>query len=174
MINHKIDKKVAKKELKDNKEKMDETKKELEAVKEDSKKIIENAKIKASAEFEVAKEEKALKKELKKQAKDVVEGEDKKVYSQAQYDEAVRAAAKQAATDAVKHLRELDKENAKENEQLLKQVAQIKKPKDEALEVEKAIKVAVTQEAGDFDPVADKNDKLKTPIKGEGIMGQMK
>jgi len=100
-----------------------------------------------------------------------VEGEDKKVYSQAEYDEGVRNAAKQAATDAVKHLRELDKENAKENEELLKQVAQVKKPKDEALEVEKAIKVAVTQESADYDPKADKEDNLKSPIRGEGIMG---
>ena len=66
------------------------------------------------------------------------------MFSQAQYDEGVRNAAKQAATDAVKHLRDLDKETKNENEELLKKIGQVKKPKDEALEVEKAIKVAVT------------------------------
>ena len=35
-------------------------------MKEESKKVVEEATLKASAEFEVAKEEKALKKELKK------------------------------------------------------------------------------------------------------------
>jgi len=97
------------------------------------------------------------------------------VFSQAQYDEGVRNAAKQAATDAVKHLRDLDKETKNENEELLKKIGQVKKPKDEALEVEKAIKVAVTMEAGDIDAkVKGSDDYLKSPITGVGIMNQMK
>lgn len=45
-------------------------------------------------------------------------GDDKKVYSQKQYDEGVRAAAKQAATDAIRHLRELDKKQEQEEKEL--------------------------------------------------------
>ena len=71
----------------------------------------------------------------------------------------------------MRHLRELDKETKNENEELLKKVAQVKKPKDEALEVEKAIKVAVTMEAGDIDPKPKgSEDYLKSPITGVGSM----
>ena len=57
----------------------------------------------------------------------------------------------------------------------MKKVAQVKKPKDEALEVEKAIKVAVTMEAGDIDTKPKgSEDYLKSPITGVGIMNQMK
>jgi hypothetical protein len=53
----------------------------------------------------------------------------------------------------------------------------VKKPKDEALEVEKAIKVAVTMEAGDIVPKgkgSESEDYMKSPITGAGIMNQMK
>ena len=49
-----------------------------------------------------------------------------------------------------------------------------KNTKDDALEVEKAIKVAVSKEAGVVETKLTGDELLKTPITGRDIMGQMK
>ena len=116
-----------------------------------------------------------LKHELKKEIKESIVGDEKKVFSKTQYDEAVRNAAQQAATDAVKSLRKLDKDNVEENKKSLLKIGQMKKDtKDEALEVEKAIKVAVSKEAGVVESKLKNDGLLKTPITGRDIIGQMK
>jgi hypothetical protein len=113
-----------------------------------------------------------LKKDIKKQIKEDATGEEKKVYSQKQYDEAVRNAAERAATDAVRNLRSLDKKEQAEAKKMRDQIGQIKVPKkDASLEIEKAIKVAVTMEEGVVEPKLD--DEVKTPISGADIMAAM-
>lgn len=109
-------------EIKKDQKEIEESKTELKSVKETGKKEIVAAMDKAGKEFEAHKTAKIVKKELKKQVKEILQGDEKKVYSQQQYDEGVRNAAKQAATDAVKHLRSLDKKNAQENQKLKDQI----------------------------------------------------
>ena len=129
---------------------------------------------KAEAQYEQKKLEKATGKELKKQVKELMGDSDKKVYSQSQYDEGVKVAAKQAATDAVKHLRELDQKSHADAMKLKDALKPAEKnKKSEGLEIEKAIEVAVAKETGGVDPKVEIGED-NNPWHGADIISSMK